>query len=130
MKKKILCVKNKQPGLVFILVSMVIILLVGIIVWYNAPIKLMDLDHNEIMEIVVFNGNSGNTTHIKDDEQIQHIIDNLNDIKVKRSKLSAGFPGIASKLLFIWLMAAKQAIGIILLSIQIIQSEKTLFSIL
>ena len=67
MKKKILCVKNKQSGLVFILVSMVIILLVGIIVWYNAPIKLMDLDHNEIMEIVVFNGNSGNTTHIKDD---------------------------------------------------------------
>ena len=47
MKKKILCVKNKQSGLVFILVSMVIILLVGIIVWYNAPIKLMDLDHNE-----------------------------------------------------------------------------------
>lgn len=44
MKKKILCVKNKQSGLVFILVSMVIILLVGIIVWYNAPIKLMDLD--------------------------------------------------------------------------------------
>ena len=42
MKKKILCVKNKQSGLVFILVSMVIILLVGIIVWYNAPIKLMD----------------------------------------------------------------------------------------
>ena len=90
MKKKILCVKNKQSGLVFILVSMVIILLVGIIVWYNAPIKLMDLDHNEIMEIVVFNGNSGNTTHIKDDEQIQ-------DIKVKRSKLSAGYSGYSFK---------------------------------
>ena len=97
MKKKILCVKNKQSGLIFILVSMVIILLVGIIVWYNAPIKLMDLDHNEIMEIVVFNGNSGNTTHIKDDEQIQHIIDNLNDIKVKRSKLSAGYSGYSFK---------------------------------
>ena len=96
MKKKILCVKNKQSGLVFILVSMVIILLVGIIVWYNAPIKLMDLDHNEIMEIVV-NGNSGNTTHIKDDEQIQHIIDNLNDIKVKRSKLSSGYSGYSFK---------------------------------
>ena len=130
MKKKILCVKNKQSGLIFILVSMVIILLVGIIVWYNAPIKLMDLDHNEIMEIVVFNGNSGNTTHIKDDEQIQHIIDNLNDIKVKRSKLSAGYSGYSFKVTFIWLMAAKQAIGIILLSIQIIQSAKTLFSIL
>lgn len=98
MKKKISCVKNKQSGIFFTLLSIVIILLVGIIVWYNAPIKLMDLDYNEVMEIVVFNGNSGNTTHIKDKEQIQHIIDNLNDVEVKRSKLSAGYSGYSFKL--------------------------------
>lgn len=51
MKKKIANVKNKQSGIFFMLVSMVIILIVGIIVWYNAPIKLMDLDYNEVMEI-------------------------------------------------------------------------------
>lgn len=85
--------KKKIP----ILLSVVLILLVGIAVWYNASIDLMNLDANEIMEIVVFNGSSGNTTHIEDKEQIQHIINNLNDVEVKRSKLSAGYSGYSFK---------------------------------
>ncbi|MGN0177834.1 MAG: hypothetical protein ACI4DY_00115 [Monoglobaceae bacterium] len=85
--------KKKVP----ILLSIALILFVGIAVWYNAPIDLMNLDANEVMEIVIFNGNSGNTTHIEDKEQIQHIIDNLNDVEVKRSKLSAGYLGYSFK---------------------------------
>lgn len=81
-----------------ILLSVAAILLVGAAFWYNAPINLMNLDHNDVMEIVVFNGNSGNTTHIKDKEQIRHIIDNLNDVKVKRSKLSVGYLGYSFKI--------------------------------
>ncbi len=80
-----------------ILLSVIVILLVGIAVWYNAPIDLMNLDPNEVMEIVVFNGNSGNTTPIEDKEQIQHIIDNLNDVEVKRSKPSVGYSGYSFK---------------------------------
>ena len=80
-----------------ILLSVLLIVLVGITVWYYAPIDLMNLDTNEVMEIVVFNGNSGNATHIEDKEQIQYIIDNLNDIEVKRSKLSAGYTGYSFK---------------------------------
>ena len=86
MKKKII-----------ILLSAMAILSAGIAIWYNTPIDLMDLDHNEVMEIVVFNGNSGNTTHIKDKEQIQHIIANLNDVEVKRAKLSVGYSGYSFK---------------------------------
>ena len=86
MKKKII-----------ILLSAMAILFAGIAIWYNTPIDLMDLDHNEVMEIVVFNGNSGNTTHIKDKEQIPHIIANLNDVEVKRAKLSVGYSGYSFK---------------------------------
>ena len=82
MKKKII-----------ILLSVVIILLMGIVVWFYIPLDLMDLDPNEVMEIVVFNGNSGNVTHITDKEQIQHIVENLNGVEVKRSKLSLGYMG-------------------------------------
>ena len=85
--------KKKVP----LLLSVVLILLVGIAVWYNAPIDLMNLDANGVMEIVIFNGNTGNTTHIEDKEQIQHMIDNLNDVEVKRSKLSAGYSGYSFK---------------------------------
>ena len=82
---------------IFVLLSVVLILILGVTVWYNIPIDLINLDPNEVMEIVVFNGNSGNTTHIEDKEQIQHIIDNLNDVEVKRSRLSAGYSGYSFK---------------------------------
>ena len=80
-----------------ILLSAMVICLIGIIVWYNVSLNLTDLVPDEVMEIVVFNGNSGNTTHIEDKEQIQHIIDNLNDVEVKRSRLSAGYSGYSFK---------------------------------
>ena len=59
--------------------SVAAILLAGIFIWYTLPVDLMDLDHKEVLEIVVFNGSSGNATHITDKEQVQHIIDDLND---------------------------------------------------
>ncbi len=64
----------------------VLILILGVAAWYNAPNDLMNLDPKEVMEIVVFNGNSGNGTHIEDKGQFQYSIDDLNDIEVKRTK--------------------------------------------
>ena len=53
MKKKIV-----------IVLSVILICLIGVIVWYNTPLSLTDLAPDEVMEIVVFNGNSGETTHV------------------------------------------------------------------
>ena len=50
-----------------ILLSAMVICLIGIIVWYNVSLNLTDLVPDEVMEIVVFNGNSGETTHITDE---------------------------------------------------------------
>ena len=111
MKKKII-----------ILLSVVIILLMGIVVWFNIPLDLMDLDPNEVMEIVVFNGNSGNATHITDKEQIQHIVENLNGVEVKRSKLSLGYMGYSFKVTIYLSDGNRQAIGIIF----IINSDDTI----
>ena len=69
------------------------ILLAGLFVWYTLPVDLMDLDHKEVLELVVFNGSSGNATHITDKEQIQHIIDDLNDVEIKRTRPSMGYSG-------------------------------------
>ncbi len=80
-----------------ILFAVIAILLAGIAVWYQAPIDLMDLDYNEVKEIVVFNGNTGNATHITDKDQIQHIVDHLNEVELKRSKLSVGYAGYSFK---------------------------------
>lgn len=80
-----------------IVLSVAAIFLAGVMVWYNAPIDLTDLNHDEVSEIVIFNGNTGNATHITDKEQIQHIIENLNDVKLKRSKPSVGYLGYSFK---------------------------------
>ena len=70
--------------------SVAAILLAGIFIWYTLPVDLMDLDHKEVLEIVVFNGSSGNATHI--------IIDDLNDVKIKRTRPSMGYSGYGYKL--------------------------------
>lgn len=80
------------------LLTIVAVLAVGIGIWYNVPINLMDLEHDEVIEIVVFNGNTGNATHITDETQIEHIIENLNEIKLKRSKPSVGYSGYSFKM--------------------------------
>ena len=115
---------------IFVLLSVVLILILGVAVWYNIPIDLINLDPNEVMEIVVFNGNSGNTTHIEDKEQIQHIIDNLNDVEVKRSKLSAGYSGYSFKVTIYLSDGNEAGDWNNFISIQMIQLEKTPFSIL
>ena len=70
------------------LLTIVAVLAVGIGIWYNVPINLMDLEHDEVIEIVVFMEITGNATHITDETQIEHIIENLNEIKLKgRSRL-------------------------------------------
>ena len=76
------------------------VLLAGIAVWYRAPIDLMDLDPDEVTEITVFNGSTGNTTHIRDRAQIRHIIDQWNDVEVKRAKRSSGYSGYSFRVTF------------------------------
>ena len=93
-----------------IFASIAVIVLVIIAIWFNAPIDLMNLDSNEVFEIVVFNGNTGNATHIKDESQIENIINNLNDIKMKRWQPSVGYMGYSFKMT-IYLSGGKKAGG-------------------
>lgn len=44
------------------------------------------------------NSNSGNTTHITDKEQLRHIVENLNEVEIKRTKLSFGYVGYSFRL--------------------------------
>jgi hypothetical protein len=109
--------------------SVTAILLAGIFIWYTLPVDLMDLDHKEVLELVVFNGSSGNATHITDKEQIQHIIDDLNDVEIKRTRPSMGYSGYGYYL-FTCPTGMKPVTGIISLSIRRIPLEKIPFFIL
>ena len=93
-----------------IFASIAAIVVVIFVVWFNAPIDLMNLDSNEVSEIVVFNGNTGKETRITDESQIENIINNLNDIKMKRWKPSVGYMGYSFKMT-IYLSDGKKADG-------------------
>ena len=93
-----------------IFASIAAILLVIIAIWFNATIDLMNLNTNEVAEIVVFNGNTGKETRITDESQIENIINNLNDIKMKRWQPSVGYMGYSFKMT-IYLSDGKKAGG-------------------
>ena len=78
---------------VLIFGTIAVVLLGILVIWFNATIDLMNLDSNEVVEIVVFNGNTGKETRITDETQIENIINNLNDIKMKRWQPSVGYKG-------------------------------------
>lgn len=82
---------------IFLLLSAAAILMAGMILWWNTPQDLMELDPSEVMEIVVLNGSSGRTTHITDHEQIRHLVEDWNEIEVRRSKPSFGYAGYGFK---------------------------------
>ena len=54
--------------------SVTAILLAGLFVWYTLPVDLMDLDHKEVLEIVVFNGSSGHILQTKNRSNISLMI--------------------------------------------------------
>ncbi len=81
-----------------ILAAATMVLLIICAVWYRTPINLMDLDPDEVLEIVVFNGGTGTVTHVSDTNQIATIIDALNEVTVERGKPSVGYSGFGFKI--------------------------------
>lgn len=78
-----------------IALAIVVILAAAAAIWYHLPIRLLDADPAAVTEIVVFNGNTGNETHITDEVQIEHIVENLNQVRLKRWKPSVGYSGFS-----------------------------------
>ena len=79
-------------------IAVLAVLAAGFLLWYNLPIKLLELEPQNVMEIKVFNGNTGKLTHITDEEEIENIIENLNEVKIKRYKPSVGYSGYSFKM--------------------------------
>lgn len=73
--------------------AIVCVLVLGIVVWYKTPVGFVNLNPDNVKEIVIFNGNNGQTLHIQDEEDIRYIIENLNSVKLKRRKISSGYKG-------------------------------------
>ena len=98
----------KKRAVMFASIAVIAVAIFAI--WFNATIDLMNLNTNEVAEIVVFNGNTGKETRITDESQIENIINNLNDIKMKWWQPSVGYMGYSFNIT-IYLSDGKKAGG-------------------
>lgn len=87
-------VMNKKHIAILSAISIVII---GVLIWLKAPINIMELNPENILEIVMFDGNTGSTLIITDTKDVFYITKNLNSIKLIREKLSLGYTGYSFK---------------------------------
>lgn len=73
------------------------IVAIGIGIWYKTPIRFVDLAPEDVLEIVFFDGNTGKSAHITDEEEIEKVIADFNSVTLTRDKLSVGYMGFRFK---------------------------------
>ncbi|MEH7388554.1 hypothetical protein V7147_24620 [Bacillus sp. JJ1521] len=69
------------------------LLLVLLYSFTYVPHKLFDIRPEDVSRIHIVDGNSGFRFDITSEEDINHIIKNLNEVTFKKGKLSAGYLG-------------------------------------
>lgn len=82
----------------FVIILSVAVLVGGCAIWYQMPVDLMELDAEDVSEIHIFNGNNGQEIKITDSQTITPIIENLNEITLKRNGLSLGVMGYSFRI--------------------------------
>lgn len=77
----------------------IIFVIISSFFWFKIPIDSMDISASDVMEISVFDGNTGTSLHITNKDDIIHIVENLNMVTLTREKLSIGYMGYSFKII-------------------------------
>ncbi len=73
-----------------------IVIIIGIMLIYlltYIPHKIVNIDCTEVSKIEIFDGEQGKEITITNNNEIEHIISNLNNIKLQKGKCSIGYMG-------------------------------------
>jgi hypothetical protein len=87
-------VKNKKAIIGILFVAAVV---VGVLIWWNLPYTITDIDPSNVSKIEVFDGNTGKSFSITDNNDIKYIVTNLNSLSLNKEKLSLGYMGYSFK---------------------------------
>lgn len=75
-----------------ILIAVAMLLILGI-VWYIAPVGVLNMHAQDVSMIRIFDGTTGQGVDVVDEADLEHIINNLNALRMKRGSLSLGYMG-------------------------------------
>jgi len=91
-KKRIQIAKNILLTLI-VMVAAFFLCAIGLLGWYKKPVYFTAYNPNQILEIVIRDGNTGKELHIVGKKEIRHVINNLKSIKLQRDNISLGWSG-------------------------------------
>lgn len=82
----------RQKSFVFIW-CLIAVVVIGCYFWWKTPSSMIHIPSSKVSRIVVFNGHTGHSVTIKDRNEITHIINNLDSVRLKKEQLSFGSMG-------------------------------------
>ena len=82
--------KNKR---IRIKICLIFVIIIGSLIWWNAPCSIINIELLEVSKIEVVDGNTGKSIITKNATDIEHIINNLNMISLTKEKISVGYTG-------------------------------------
>ena len=74
-------------------VLIIILVILGIIVWYQAPVGVLNISANDVSKINIFDGSTGQAIDITEGTDREYFINDLNALQMKRRGLSLGYMG-------------------------------------
>ena len=93
--------KKKKKLIIIVLILICIIILLAAIYYFSPKIFLKGIDKAKVKSIHVFDGSNGNTFIISNTDEIVKIVENIQEIKMKRDKLASGYVGFSFSMSFI-----------------------------
>ncbi|MTI79532.1 MAG: hypothetical protein FH758_01420 [Firmicutes bacterium] len=81
--------KNKE----LIGICVIVFIIIGSLIWWNVATSIIKIPPSEVSKIEIFDGNTGKEAIITDVTDIEHIIENLNAVSIKKEKISLGYMG-------------------------------------
>ncbi len=79
-----------KKGIIILAIPILLVLMFALT---YIPHKVVDIDPSNVAKIIVFDGNTGYEMEITEEIEIEHIIDNLNDVTFQKGKSSFGYMG-------------------------------------
>lgn len=92
--------KTKQSKYLIITVILIVAMAISM-VWYFSPRSFLSgVEPSEVRSISVFDGNTGKSFVIEDSAEIRYIVESIQDIAMKRYKVSVGYSGFGFRMSF------------------------------
>jgi len=82
-------------------VAVIVIIVIMGYIWWSSPVQFLDsVNADDVLRVEVFNGNSGEGFIIENKNDISYIVSNIQNITMKREKVSFGYMGYGYRLKF------------------------------